>query len=616
MTPKWIFLILLIVAVIGPSLGQDLWHVEPPNWWVGMKNTQLQIMVHGEKVQTLTPEVKYKGIKVLRSIPGENPNYLFLDLEISPKTKPGTAKIVLKTGGKEIYSFDYQLITRETHSSEREGYDSKDAIYLITPDRFSNGDKNNDQLDGMKETPDRSSKNGRHGGDLEGIEKHLDYIADLGMTAIWLNPFLENNMDKYSYHGYAITDFYKTDSRMGSNESFRQLSMTAKEKGIKMIMDQVVNHCGLNHWWIKDPPSHDWINYQDQDYTETNHLKSLPMDPYAAPEDEKLLVDGWFVRTMPDLNVRNPFMATYLIQNSIWWIEYAGLNGIRMDTYPYPDAEFMSQWAGQIREEYPNLTITGEVWHPNPAFVAYWQDGNKNASHYQSHLPSVFDFPKQSALIQALNTEDKYDGGWKILYETVAQDYQYPDPDMLVVFGDNHDTPRLYAQLNSDLQKFMLATTFLCTTRGIPQFFYGSEILMTSPAQRDDGLVRSDFPGGWDGDAKNGFTGAGLTDDEKAAQAFVKKILQWRIKATAIHNGQLIHYAPANGMYVYFRFNEDQKLMIILNKNTIETPMDLGRFSSQLQNANRGVEILSGKEISMQNKTLPVPPGPTIIEIK
>jgi glycosidase len=589
---------------------------EPPNWWTGMKEETVQLMLYGDNIGHLLPDVKTKGIKTLKSVCPENKNYLFIDLQISSKAKPDTILISLMNGKSEQLKIAFPILDREKGSSARKGYTSKDAIYMITPDRFANGDPTNDEVEGMEEGLNRGSKNGRHGGDIEGIRQHLDYISEMGFTAIWPNPVIENNMPKYSYHGYAITDFYRVDPRMGTNISYRTFCREANQRGIKVIMDMIVNHCGLNHWWMKDLPMKDWINYYNQPYVETNHKKTILADTYATPEDRKILVDGWFVPTMPDMNVRNPWLAKYLIQNTIWWIEYAGLSGIRMDTYLYPDEDFMREWARAVMNEYPDFTITGEVWFDNPAIVSYWQKGKVNTNGYESHLPSLFDFPNQVALQKALMAPDVFDSGWQFLYEMLGQDFQYPDPENLVVFADNHDMPRIFAQLGENIPKCKMAMAHILTTRGIPQIYYGTEILMKSPATRDDGLVRADFPGGWKDDEVNAFSGEDLTPDQEEMQRFVKRILNWRKEASAIHHGKTTHYVPENGVYVTFRYDDRQRVMIILNKNENKTTLKLDRFKGMLGDTKEGYDIVSEINIELKNEIQLNGPGPMIIEFK
>ena len=580
--------------------------LEPAFWWVGMNNPQLQLMVYGENISTLSPKIEYPGVKIQRVIKVENPNYLFVDLLISENAKAGKFDILFTRNGKTATNYSYELLSRVEGSAERKGYDPSDVMYLITPDRFVNGDPGNDSVKGMKETADRSNPDGRHGGDVAGVINQLDYIADLGFTAIWVNPVLENDQPAYSYHGYSTTDFYKVDQRFGSNEEYRRLGQLAREKNIDFIMDMILNHCGSEHWWMDDLPTSDWINF-DAKFVQTNHRKTVIQDPYASQIDRKLMVDGWFVESMPDLNQRNPLFAKYLIQNTIWWIEYVHLTGIRMDTYPYPDMQFMSDWTCSVLDEYPNFNIVGEEWNNNPAIVAYWQRGKVNPNGYTSCLPGLMDFPLQAAMSKSLVEEEKqYGSGFINLYEMLANDFIYADPLNMVVFPDNHDMSRFYTQVNEDYDLFKLGLIYTPTTRGIPQLYYGTEVLMANPGTDGHGVIRSDYPGGWEGDQVNAITGQGLTDQQKNAKAFVKKLANWRKTATAVHNGKLIHYTPDNGVYVMFRYNEAQKVMVILSKSKETTSLDTSRFEEVIGDARNGTDILTGQPINL-NTSISVP---------
>lgn len=378
----------------------------------------------------------------------------------------------------------------------------------------------------------------------------------------------------------------------------------------------ITNHIGLQHPWMSDPPAPDWINYYQQPFVQTNHRKTISTDPYAAPEDAERLTKGWFVASMPDLNVTNPHLGTYLIQNAIWWIEYTGLAGIRLDTYLYPDESYMAQWAKAIMTEYPNFNIVGEVMHDNPSVVAYWQKGKKNPNSYESNLPALFDFPLRTALINALTKPDTWEDSWLHLYEMIAKDYQYPDPMQMVVFADNHDLDRIFTMLDKDIAKMQMAMAYVFTTRGIPQVFYGTEILMANEVRRDDGIIRSDFPGGWKGDPVNAFTGAGLSMQQKEMQSFIKTVLQWRKNATVIHSGKMTHYTPEKGVYVYFRHNESDKVMVILNKNEKPVELDLARFQRILEGSSKAREIISGDAINPKGKLRLEKPGAMIVELE
>ena len=588
--------------------------IEPPNWWTGMNNPHLQLLIYGNNIGDFNPEINYPEVSIKKIIKVENPNYLFIDLLIGKNAKPGTIKIDFLKENKIIESHNWELWQREKSGEEFIGFNNSDVMYLITPDRFANGDANNDGIAGLKEQPNRTFKGGRHGGDIEGIRKNLDYIKDMGFTAVWLNPVLENDMPEYSYHGYSTTDFYQVDARFGSNDSYRQLAKEASGKGIKLIMDMIVNHCGLDHWWMEDQPMSDWINNWEVP-TFTNHRKSVLQDPYVSELDRKVFTDGWFVSSMPDLNQRNVLMANYLTQNSIWWVEYLGLAGIRMDTYPYPDMDYMTEWTEKVMAEYPNLNIVGEEWYGDPAIVSYWQRGKENANGYTSALPSLMDFPLQTAVVKALNEPEGFGSGWITLYEMLAKDFLYADPFNLVVFPDNHDMSRIFTQINEDFDLFKLAIAYTLTTRGTPQIYYGTEILMKNPGTGDHGIIRSDFPGGWAGDADNGFTGEGLTDQQKAAKSYTKALLNWRKNAPAVHNGKLIHFLPMDGVYVYFRFNAEQKIMVILNKNENNYSLDLNRFKEIIKSNKTGINILNGEKYDLNNKiNLPIR-APLIVEL-
>ncbi|MFN7117908.1 MAG: glycoside hydrolase family 13 protein [Saprospiraceae bacterium] len=599
-----LLLVLTLCSTAAVAQKNTVQRLEPAFWWVGMKNPALQLMVYGPGISTLNPVINYNGVRIDEVIKVKSPNYLFINLTITDNQKPANFDIDFQKDGKSVTKYNYRLLAREAGSAERQGFNNADVMYLVTPDRFVNGDPNNDNVASLAEKLNRSFPGGRHGGDIAGMINSLDYIKDLGFTALWLNPVLENNQPEYSYHGYSITDFYQVDARFGSNEDYVKLSQLGKQKGIKMIMDMIVNHCGSGHWWMKDLPTVDWINY-DNKFVVTNHRKSTIQDPYVASVDYKKFVDGWFVESMPDLNQRNPLMAKYLIQNSIWWIEYAGLAGIRMDTYPYPDKDFMTDWTCQIMAEYPNFNIVGEEWNGNPSILAFWQRGKQNPNGYTSCLPSLMDFPIQESLWNALYPQSG-DGAWNGLYEKLALDFQYADPYNLVVFPDNHDMSRFYSVVGQDLGMLKLGLTYVLTTRGIPQLYYGTEVLMTSPVERNDGLIRSDFPGGWQGDATNAFTEAGLTAQQKEAKAFIKKLANWRKNATVIHTGKFKHYIPENGVYVYFRYNNNQNVMVVLNKSEKAQTLDLGRFAESLSGYSKGKDVISDKNITL-DKTLSVP---------
>jgi glycosidase len=563
--------ILLLLLLLSPLLkAQDsvpfgIQHFEPSSWWIGMKNPELQILVHGKDISKYKPSINKKGVKLNRVHTVENPNYLFLDITIAKSTQAGEVFVdFVNAEGKKLKE-KLLLQNRVSNSAQRKGFDNSDVIYLITPDRFANGDPSNDNTQDTKEKLNRTHYNGRHGGDIQGIINNLDYIKNMGFTTLWSMPLLENNLKEVTYHGYSITDYYKIDPRYGSNELFKEMVAKSKAKGMKWIMDVIPNHCGIDHWWMADLPSKDWINNEGK-FKPNSHRREVHQDLYVSEKDKKSMIEGWFVPTMPDLNQRNPFMAKYLTQNTIWWIEYAGLSGLRVDTYPYSEKKFLTDWVSDIMNEYPHLNIVGEEWTSNANTIAYWQKGVKNKDGYQTHIPSMMDFPTQMSLAQALTEEEGFHSGMAKLYLTLSNDYLYPDPNNLVIFGDNHDMNRFYTQVKEEPKLFKMGMAYLATLRGIPQIYYGTEIGMANPNSEEHGVIRADMPGGWQGDAANAFTGENLSDNQKDLQDFTKKLFNWRRTAEVIHSGKLMHFIPNDGLYSFVRYNDDQKVWVILNK--------------------------------------------------
>ena len=601
-----LFSVLVLFAyTLTANVLYNLERIEPPFWWVGMNNPELQVMLYGQDIGELTPAVANEAVTLKRFEKVESNNYIFLYFRVNRQAEPGTFTVHLKNGDETVNSFDYRLKAREENSAMREGFNNSDVMYLITPDRFANGDPENDAVEGYRDKPDRSDDYGRHGGDIQGIINRLDYIDEMGFTAIWLNPVLENAMAEASYHGYATTDYYKIDPRFGSNKLYKKLSEEAQKRGIKLIMDQIMNHCGSNHWWMDDPPTSDWLHYQD-DYQQCNHRRTTLHDPYAAQIDKKEFTNGWFVESMPDLNQSNPLLADYLIYNSLWWIEYAGLQGIRHDTHPYPGVEFMNKWTCRVMQEYPNFNIVGEEWSPNPAVIAKWQRGSRIPADFSSCLPSLMDFPIQIALSEALSEKEGWEGGFVKLYEKLSNDFLYPDPYNLVIFPDNHDMDRFYRQVNQDYDLFKMGLTYILTMRGIPQIYYGTELLMSNAKPGDHGQIREDFPGGWASDKKNAFTGEGMPDKKLKAQQFVKKLVNWRKKNPVIHKGQLKHYAPKHdGIYTYFRYNEEKTVMVILNKANESRKLDRDYYYEMMNGFSEGSDLLTGETYSLDDLEVP-----------
>ncbi len=591
--------VLFVTLLSFTALYAQELSVEPPSWWYGLQVDTLQLMLHGDNINHLNASVEnHNGASIKSISKSNNPNYLWVTLNLKDLKGPTDLDIVLSHKRKKVYTLPYQLNVID--QSQGDGFNQSDAIYLITPDRFANANISNDNIEGFTEKANRQDPSGRHGGDLKGIQDRIDYIDDLGFTAIWLNPIIENNNPKYSYHGYGATDFYQVDRRFGTNEEYKRFVQSCHDKGIKVIMDMIHNHCSDNHPWMTDLPSKDWLNVWES-YTETNHKKSTLQDIHAAEIDQKIYVDGWFVPTMPDLNQRNSKLATYLIQNSIWWSLYLDLDGIRMDTYSYPDKTYMKNWVDALHQTVPSVSIVGEEWTVNPAHIAYWQKDKINPDGFESNLKYLMDFPTNQVLAPALTEKESWNNGIIKLYESISNDFQYPNPENLLIFPDNHDMVRAFTSLDEDLDLMKTAIIFCLTTRGIPQLYYGTEILMTSPPNRDDGKIRADYPGGWQGDLVNAFTGKGLTAEQVEFREFVKTILHWRKSNATIHDGRLIHYAPQDGVYVYFREKNDKTVMIILNKNTSTYHLDLTRFEQMIGSSNKGIDILSDETISLDS---------------
>jgi glycosidase len=587
--------------------AQNIERIEPQNWWVGMKFNTITLLVYGNNIGLLQTKINYPGVQLIKTETVENKNYLFVTLKILPTAKAGVVKIGFLHNNKQIITKNFPLYEREKNSSSRISFSPKDAVYLIVPDRFANGDKTNDVIPSMAEnTADRTNEGKRHGGDIQGIINRLDYIKQIGMTQIWCTPLLENNEPAYSYHGYAATDYYKIDPRFGTNELFKTMVQEAKMRGIGVIWDVVLNHCGIGYYFIKDLPSKNWVNLPEE-RTRCNHLKSTITDKYAAEIDKIEYTDGWFDRSMADLNHRNPLVAKYLTQNTLWWIEYAGLSGFREDTYSYADKQFLTYWTKTILNEYPNFNIVGEEMSRNASQVAYWQKDKKNFDGYVSYLPTLMDFSLTDNVITSLNTNNDWYSTWRETYSGVAQDFQFPHPENQLILPDNHDLDRFYTRLNKNFAHWKIGIAMYMTMRGIPQFYYGTELLMTNEKLGNDGLRRGDFYGGWDNDTKNAETNEGLTEEEKEAKAFFTLLSNWRKNCSAITNGKFIHYAPQkNDVYVYFRYNSKQKIMVLLNKNTTDVSIDLKRYSQMIPTKFEAKEVITNKNISAEN-TLIIP---------
>lgn len=601
------------------TVMQEPIRVEPANWWTGMKWNKVEVMIHRNEVKYFQVKMPYaKGVKILRVDTLESPNYLFLTLDIREDAPPQQLQLTF-TRNTEVFTLEYPIkMRRDTQKAQ--GVSAKDVVYLIFPDRFANGDTSNDQVTGMLQGIDRSNPEGRHGGDLKGILDHLDYLQALGITAIWLNPELENDQLEASYHGYALTNHYLVDRRLGSNEELKQLITACHQKGIKVIRDVVLNHIGDNHWWMKDLPSKDWVN-QWPGYTQTSYRAPSIVDPYASEYDKKHFQNGWFDKRMPDLNQKNPHLANYLIQQAIWWVEFAGFDDFRIDTYTYSDQDFCSRWCKALRAEYPSLSMFGEIWEYAVPIQGYFADDQPVISRgFDSELPGVVDFQLCFAIQEALTKPTGWTEGASKIYYTLAQDYFYKDPYRNLIMLDNHDMSRIYTQVGERISKFKTGLAFLLTTRGIPQIYYATEILSTGDGKESWGTFRKDFPGGWQGDSRNKFTDAGRTPEEEEAFRFTQKLIQYRNSTTALQAGKLMQFAPVDrepekGIYVYFRYDDAKTIMVMLNFSEQPKVLDTARFQERMAGFSQARNVLSGDVLSNLD-TLSIPAdAPVVLEL-
>ncbi|MDD2952684.1 MAG: glycoside hydrolase family 13 protein [Parabacteroides sp.] len=613
---RHLFLSLLVALFASSALSAETIKVEPAFWWSGMKNPELQLMVYGKDIAGYLPSVKYPGVQLKSSVTLESPNYLLIYLDVE-NAQPGTFDITF-TKEKKSFTHTYELKARKPNADRIKGFDSSDVLYLIMPDRFANGDPSNDQIPTHTAYKvDRDSPNARHGGDLAGIERHLDYIEDLGVTAIWLNPVLENDMEGGSYHGYATTDYYRVDPRLGTNEEYVRLIEKTHQRGMRVVMDMIFNHCGSDHPWMKDIPSHDWFNNLDS-YVQTNHDKEAYFDPYVSDYDKDAMLNGWFVPSMPDLNQKNPHVARYLIQNSIWWIEHSGVDGIRQDTYPYADMDMMRDWCREVMNEYPDYTIVGEAWMNHTIGSAYWQKGSRLNFGKDTELKSVMDFRLMGIASQAFHEETGYSGGLHTIFEHMCYDYVYPDIYNVLRFLENHDTDRfLPSQPASvdDLYAFKQGLTFLLTIPGIPQLYYGQELLMNGTKEKGDGYVRRDVPGGWPGDKVNQFEASGRSETQNDAWNFLRTLLRWRKGNDIIARGKMKHFMVNQGVYVYERRLNDRSVLILMNGSDKEVSLPLARYAEVLRGKTSGKDILTGKVIPLGDELEMAAKGILVLEM-
>lgn len=575
--------------------------MEPPFWWSDMNYSDVQIMFYGKNIAQNEISVS-NGIVIKGIQKTENPNYVFVTIDT--KNIPTQDFVFTFKNKNKSFTQQYSIKSRRENSRNRKSFDSSDLIYLIMSDRFANGNTNNDNTKETIEKVNRSNKDGRHGGDIEGIIKNLDYIKELGATAIWPTPLCEDNDERGSYHTYGQSDVYKIDSRFGTNEDYLRLSAELHKRGMKNIMDYVTNHWGYNHWMMKDLPTYEWI-HQFPGYAQTNYRMASQFDVNASKKDSNLCMDGWFVKSMPDLNQSNPLVLNYLTQNAIWWIEYADLDGFRVDTYSYNDKTAIAKWTKSITDEYPNFNIVGEVWMYDQAQMAYWQKDSKIGAiqSYNSNLPSVMDFTLQEAIHNGAFNEDKQEwrNGIVKVYENFNNDFLYPNINNLLVFFENHDTNRINHIYNNDFKKYQMALTLIATVRGIPQVYYGSEIGMAGDKGLGDGDIRRDFPGGWTGDKNNAFLKSERTAEQEKFHAFTSKLFNWRKNKTVIHTGKTTHYIPENNVYVYFRYNEKESVMVIVNNNPEKQVFKTNRFSENIKNFKTGIDVLTSVTMDLKN---------------
>ena len=635
---KKILTALLLGGTLAMNAAQKIDRIEPTNWYVGMKNPSVQLMVYGKDIRSAEVSTNYPGVKIDSLVRLDSPNYLLVYMNIKD-AQPGTMKLCFKTG-KNKTNVNYELKARDMKGEDRQGFTNADVLYMLMPDRFASSGKNLEVKGLNAYKVDRSQPSLRHGGDLEGLRQHLDYFTELGVTALWFTPVLENNSPDHgktsTYHGYATTDYYRVDPRFGSNADYRRLIDEAHQKGLKVVMDMIFNHCGFEHPWVKDMPSKDWFNTpewlypENQKYTvktqtmdgeQTTNTKYLQtsykltpvLDPYASKVDLHETVDGWFVPTMPDLNQRNEHLMTYLIQNSEWWIETVGIDGIRMDTYPYADRKGMARWMEVLNEEYPNFNTVGETWVTEPAYTAAWQKDSPLQKE-NSYLKTVMDFAFFDRVNQAKNEEtDAWWNGFNRIYNSLCYDYLYKDPSHVMAFIENHDTDRFLGE-TQDTLALKQALALLLTVKRIPQLYYGTEVLMNGTKQVTDGNVRKDFPGGFPGDTRSAFTTEGRTKAENDMFRWTARLLHWRQGNEVITKGKQTQFIPQNGVYVVARSYNGKNVMTVINGTSKAATMQAERYAEIIGDAQEATNILTGHKINISKDVKLAPRGVMVLE--
>ncbi len=608
----------LLLLAVTFSFAQSSYELYPANWWIGMKYNKLQIMIRGNNVGEHTGfAINYPGVTLTKVNKFQNKNYVILDVTVGTTAKPGTVGIKSKKGTQSV-NFELNLQSRRPGRglAFANGATSQDLMYLIMPDRFSNGDPSNDRVAGMKDqTLRRDTVFNRHGGDLKGIENHLDYLQELGVTALWLNPVIENDMPNRTEHGYAFTNHYRVDRRIGGDKAYKELINAAHAKGIKIIQDAVYNHVGIEHILFRDQPDSTWFHRWPK-FTQTNYKDQIMFDPYAAAADKKIMSDGWFVPSMPDWDHSNTFVANFLIQHAVWTVEEYGIDGWRIDTYAYNDLPFMNRCNKALYDEYPNISIFGETWVHGVPNQSYFCENNYNIP-FKSNMQATTDFQTLFYGIQpALTQPFGWTEGVNKLYTTAAQDFVYKNPMRQVIFLDNHDLPRFYSVLGEDTTKYKVAFSWLLTFRGIPQMYYGNEIVMTGLTSPNDGYVRQDFPGGWEGDAANKFTAAGRTAKENSIFNYIKKLANFRKTSSAIKTGKMMQFYPIDGVYVYFRYDANQTIMCIMNTNDKPMTIDLARFAERLKGFQLAYDVAAGQQFQLEKTMTLMPMYNLVLELK
>ena len=587
--------------------------LEPTFWWTQMNDSDFQLMLYGVEISKSDISIENKEVTIIRKELTDNPNYVFLYLKVAKEAQPGKFNILLKKGKKK-QTVVYELKKRREGSASRKSFSEADAVYLLMPDRFANGNTANDSIKGYLQGVNRNDPGKRHGGDIEGIIQKVPYLADLGITALWTTPFFDNNDSNYSYHHYACSDYYKIDPRFGKNEDYLRLSEICHSNGLKLIIDVVPNHCGSSHWWLKDLPAKDWFNTWPS-YTSSNYRMTALTDPHASEVDKDRLTRGWFAHNMPDLNLQNPLLFDYLKQVYIFWIESANIDGMRVDTYPYNDIKTAARFIQSIRTEYPNMNVVGECWVKTPAEIAYYQSGNNNKDGFDSRLTSVMDFCLKDVFSSAFNESESWDAGMARFYSLYAQDFVYANTNMIMNFLDNHDIDRFSTSVKSDIRKYKMALAMLVTARGYPQIYYGTEILLDGKPESYEGH-RFDFPGGWASDKRNAFNAEGRTKAENEVFDYLKTVLNYRKNNPVLQNGKMKQFIPENGMYVNFRYNDQKTLMIIANNNEQTKELELNRFKEMLSGKTEGIEITSSKAYPLLQKVSVPAKTVLILEVK